>query len=359
MTTREKLLAGAMGLAAVGVVTYLAVNHVFLMPAADCEKQAADMADKLHHAQIEKGKESTYKAHLRELAGQSFGTEELHVLEEIRAAVTTILTLSGLSQQNLSLKPLTGARVPNVYKEIGWTVRARGKLSQVVSFLFLMSKETHLHRVDNVVVTPVPNSTDVELQVKYATLILETPSGEKLVTDEVPAVLEATLLETPERHQYEVVATRDLFRPYIPAQPKPPEAPPRGPVERPTPPSPEGRVRIVGLPTWGGKAEVLVTGAGGVVKNLAIGDELGGGKIVMVDYRPLPLPKNPQILSQSRVVFVVGSEYYAIELGQSLADKRPLGPDEVPAGLPKLAKPAPAAPETPAAPQNPAAQAKE
>ena len=36
-----------------------------------------------------------------------------------------------------------------------------------------------------------------------------------------------------------------------------------------------------------------------------------GGEIVMVDYRPLPLPKKPLIISNSRVIVRVGTDYWA------------------------------------------------
>ena len=345
MNKREKILAASAGLVAVVFVTYLAINRVFLIPAADCENQAKDLQEKIRLANAQKSKEDTYKAHLKELAGDSFGTDELKVIEQVRTVVTDVLTVSGLSAQNLSLKPLAGSRVPGVYKEVGWAVRARGKLPQVISFLYLMTKETHLHRVDNVVLTPVTGS-EVELQAKYATLLLESPKGEKLVTDEEPDLPNAALLESPDRQQYQVIASRDLFRPYMPAKAKPPEAPPPPPREQPPSPPPrgnEGRFRVVGLPTFNGQAEVAIKDFGNNKTTFyKPGDDLAGGKVVMVDYRPMPMPKKPEILSGSRVVLQVGNEYYAVELGQSLVEKRALTGDDVPPGLPKLESPPPA-----------------
>jgi hypothetical protein len=344
MNKREKILAASAGLVAVVFVTYLAINRVFLIPAADCENQAKDLQEKIRLANAQKGKEDTYKTHLKELAGDSFGTDELKVIEQVRTVVTDVLTVSGLSAQNLSLKPLTGSRVPGVYKEVGWAVRARGKLPQVISFLYLMTKEAHLHRVDNVVLTPVTGG-EVELQAKYATLLLEAPKGEKLVTDEEPDLPDASLLESPDRQQYQMIASRDLFRPYMQAKAKPPETPPQ-PREQPPSPPPrgnEGRYRVVGLPTFSGQAEVAIKDFGNNKTTFyKPGDDLAGGKVVMVDYRPMPLPKKPEILSESRVVLQVGSEYYAVELGQSLTEKRALTGDDVPPGLPKLESPPPA-----------------
>jgi hypothetical protein len=349
MTKREKALAAGAGLVVIIIVTALAVSKVFLEPAGRAEQQALELQEKLNRARVEQGKESVYKAHLKDLAAEAFGTDELRVSEQVRMVITDVLALSGLSSQNLSLKPLVGSRVPGVYREIGWSVRARGKQPQVISFLYLMSRDPHLHRLDNVVLAPVPSSTDVEVQVKYATLLLESPKGEKLAIDESPDVPpDASVLESPERQAYNVIVMRDVFRPYIQAKPQPqqpqPNDEPRRVAEPPRAGS-EGRYRVVGLPTWGGRTEVLVRdNSSGKVANFKAGDDLAGGKIVMVDYRMLPSPKNPEILSGSRVVLQIGSEYYAVELGQSLADKRTLAAGELPPGLPKIENPSPGGP---------------
>ncbi|MBE3069499.1 MAG: hypothetical protein IMZ66_04605 [Planctomycetes bacterium] len=350
MNNREKALAAVCGLAAVSLVTYMAINKVFIGPAADCEKQAADLKSKIERLETEKSKDKTHRARLANLARATYGTDEMRVTEQVRTRVTEVITLSGLSSQNLSMKPMIGSRVPGVYKEIGWTVRARGKLGQVISFLYLMSKEPHLHRLDNVILSPVPASQEVELQAKYATLLLEAPKGEKLVTGEVDELITAALLETPDRERYNVIATRDLFRPYIPGQPKPAEAPPETPrvrPEAPPPRTPDSRYRLVGLPLWGGKADVLIRDASsGKIAKYTSGDEFAGGRVVTVDYRPMPSPNNPEILSMSRVVLQIGGQYYALELGATLAEKHTLSPDQLPPGLPKL-EPVPAPATTP------------
>ena len=66
-----------------------------------------------------------------------------------------------------------------------------------------------------------------------------------------------------------------------------------------------------------------------------IGDDLAGGKIVMIDYRKMPFPKKPALLSQSRVILAIGEEYWAIERGNTLADKHKLVPEQLPENLAK------------------------
>ena len=65
------------------------------------------------------------------------------------------------------------------------------------------------------------------------------------------------------------------------------------------------------------------------------GDELAGGKIVMIDYRKMPFPQKPALLSQSRVILTIGEDYWAIERGNTLADIHKLAPGQLPEHLAK------------------------
>lgn len=353
MTRREAIMAAGAGIICVAFVSYLAINRVFLLPAEERVNQARDIQAKIDRAVAERKKEDAHKAHLKSLIERTFGNDELKVSEEVRSLITEVLSQSGVSAQNLSLKPLVGSRVPGVYKEIGWTVRVRGKLAQIINFLYLTAREPHLHRLDNLVLNPVPGGTDVELQVKYGTLVLEPPKGEKMPPIALAEGMDLPPLDAPERTQYNLIATRDLFRPYIPGQKRPqqeerpPRDEPRSPREAAPPRVPEGRYRVVGLPFWGGTPDIIVRDtSGNKVAKYKPGEELAGGKIVTVDYRPMPLPNKPEILSQSRVVLLIGGEYYAVELGSSLAEKHLLKPNELPPGLVRP-RPAPAAPVVP------------
>jgi hypothetical protein len=87
----------------------------------------------------------------------------------------------------------------------------------------------------------------------------------------------------------------------------------------------------VGLPSWAGEADVMVKDTQtGEVRAYKPGESLAGGRIVMVDYRPMPRPDNPELLCYSRVIVKIGPDYWAIDLGRSLADKRRLKDDDLP-----------------------------
>jgi len=338
MNTREKILAAAAGIVAVFFVTYLAIHRVFLMPAAQRFNRAHELMEKIDRARAEKAKEPSYKARLKELAGRAFGTDPLRVSERVRARLTDLLAASGLDTERLTLKPVVGARAPGIYREVGWLIQVRGKVARVVDFLYLVTREPHLHRLDNLIVTPVRGADEVELQAKYGTLVLEPKIVQGLETDTVEAEPPRAILADARRRQYDVIASRAFFRPYVPAPPPREGTPPQPSVpSSPPPPAPPpgGRYRVVSLSSLGGLPEVVVREAGtGALTRFKPGEDWGGGRIVLVDYRPMPHPENPDVLSMSRVVLRIGSEYYAVELGAYLAQKHRLVPDRLPPGLP-------------------------
>ena len=100
---------------------------------------------------------------------------------------------------------------------------------------------------------------------------------------------------------------------------------------------------MVGLPDWDNKHEVLVQdSASQQLRIYKAGDALGGGTVQMIDYRFLPSPANPQILSPSRVILKVGPDFWAIELGQAVTEKRRLKRDQLPPQLQSAPTTAPA-----------------
>jgi len=161
--------------------------------------------------------------------------------------------------------------------------------------------------------------------------VMDLKPDEKLVTDQVSTIAPVKL-DTEARKLYEPIAVRDLMRPYIrrPAAPPPspvasaPRQSPGPPTPAPSPSSPSS-FRVVGLPDWTDDQEVLVTDSvSRQIRSYKAGDTLGGGVIAGIDYRPMPSKANPKLLSPSRVILKVGPDYFAVELGENLADKRRL-----------------------------------
>ena len=105
-----------------------------------------------------------------------------------------------------------------------------------------------------------------------------------------------------------------------------------------TAPGPE-TFKIVSLSNWGGSEPEVLVFDSTAQKTLRFkpGDTWGGGVIAMVDYRMMPHPTK-QRNSESRVILRIGAEYWAIELGQTLAEKHKLSAAQLPEQLAKLGK---------------------
>ncbi len=94
---------------------------------------------------------------------------------------------------------------------------------------------------------------------------------------------------------------------------------------------------MVSLSEWQGRPEVHVRDlTNQSLASYGQGDDLAGGKIVAVDYRSLPHPAKPGLQSHSRVIVKIGEAFWAVERGQTLADKRQLAAEQLPEKLSKL-----------------------
>jgi hypothetical protein len=360
MKKREKILAAVAGSVVGVLLASLAFYNFVIVPGRDYQDKADKLRADIHKAEDEKNKEPSYRARFKEIAGETLGTDENKVKEQLRARIAEDLIASGMSAANMSLKSTTG-RLAGVYKEVGWQVRARGKDTEVVKFLFLMSREAHIHRVDSLSLTPVASSNELEVSVKYATLMLDTPPGEK-APDTGKVIDKPAIKVLDDKEQlalYDGIVKRALFRPYIQAVPQiarvtpPPDPNPRQPNPRPPvdpviPPTkapPPPRYRLSALPAADTSPEVWVSDTtSGKTISYKPGDMLAaaGGRIVTVDYRPLPKSKDPWAPdSPSRVVLLVNNEYYSVECGAYLTQMRKMTDDQLPPGVPKLPPPPP------------------
>lgn len=345
---REKIVAISAGAFIAVVVIYGAVSKMLLSPAASLDSRAAELRRKNSDLERENLKKSTLLANLRDMAHHSFGNDELRTSELMRALLVEMLEAADISGERLRLQPVVGGRLPGVYKEIGWVVNAHGKLSQVVTFLYLLSEDPHLHRLDGLSLKPMGRG-EVHLGVKYSTLVVEPVKGESMPSTQIAAVSLSEILGNPKRKAYDVIADRDLFRPYIKRAAVPMESV-EGPAHSPGRGGGEAaspwvaKMKVVGLPTWGGQHDVYVQDpASNRVVKYKPGDALAGGTVLMVDYRVIPSPAKPGEKSYSRVILLIDGKFWAVELGQALADRRRLAPEELPDEIRKVCETQPAA----------------
>jgi len=192
-------------------------------------------------------------------------------------------------------------------------------------------------RVENITMLPVGGTADVRVDFQFLSLVVgaaKLARQEELKTREV----RGETLQSEERSLFTSITKRAFFLPYQ-KKPDPPPAPPTSP--KPAPPSapqPPGleTYKIVSLSEWQGRPEIMVLDTNqNKTVNYKPGDDMAGGRIVMIDYRKMPFPEKPALLSQSRVILAIDEGYWAIERGNTLADKHKLTPEQLPAKLAK------------------------
>jgi len=348
MNKRQRTLLIAAGACAGLVLLYMIVNQLFLAPAADLDAQAAKLLTDANRLTAENAKKDMYVAKLRSYASRTLGTNDLLVDQQVEEKLRHLVQRSGLDPQNLDIKSANIVRKKDAYREINRNVMVQGKLDRIVNFLYLLKCEPQLQKLSNVSIGPSKlRPGEIDLQLRYSTLVLDTPPGVTISTGSPPATQPADL-NSDDRAVYNVIVARDVFRPYIPKPETPVVAVTPTPVARtetptPTPPKYERRVhklKVVDLSAYfADEPSVAVTdSATDQTRRYKLGEELSGGKIVMVDYRLLPVPQNPpnpnphgvEVFSPSRAILQFEREYWAVELGQSIDERRKLKYEDLP-----------------------------
>ena len=336
MIDRQRLIpmgiAGLLGAA----MAYMMLNALLISPARELGARSERLRRDIGYRGDELSAYTARARRLPSLAAQTFGHNGDLASEQVRARLVTLIQRSGLPADAMSLKPITGARVKDYYAEVGWSLSVRGRLEQAVNLLYLLDAEPYLHRVETLSLSPMGEGEQVDLKLRFTTIVLPAEEDRALAAGEFASADAAADLGGEARGRYTGVAQRDLFRPYRPpvvTRPPPRQAPPPA-ASPPPPPDPSRRMKVVALPDWGGECEVSVLDTQrSKVITYKLGESLAGGRIVMIDYREMPMPGNEDVLSGSRVILADGSQYWAIELGQMLSQKRLLDAAQLPPGL--------------------------
>lgn len=334
MNRREKLLLGMVG-GLVGVfVVVFGLRAFLLKPVQEVEKRTAGLREKLEKIKADRRAFFTAEDQVKNMTLRTFADTIDQASAKSGEMVTRQILFSGLQETEFTRLPV-GPRKLKGANEIGWSVQGEGPLANVVNLVYLLQESPWLHRVDKLVMSDGDGPGMVKVHFLYLTLVMD-PAPEVNRKD----LVSKASLESPGRQLFDAMIQRDILRPYIKRPPPPPPPPSPGdpsvkPGSRPGPPGPE-TFRVVSLSEWQGEPEVHVRD---LVNQRTLrfkpGDSLAGGIIVMVDYRPLPLPGGSGLQSNSRVILRIGNDLWAIDRGRTLADKRKLGPKEMPAELAK------------------------
>ena len=337
MNPRERILALIVAVLVIVGIGYMGVNRLLISPASKLDRQAEELQGKIERM---KERKSTYQVQARrfgDLAAKALGGDENRTSELVQARLFTLLELCGISGESVSLTPQSPKKVTETEKEVSWVVSADGTLEQLIDLFYLLNAEPYLQRVENLSIREIRRKGPLRMRLRYITLVLGPMKGEE-VTDGASLVeVPPRDLDSEDREIYDVIAQRDLFRPFIERMVA---AKPDEPSKSSKPhKSPDLDCRVVSLTTWGGQQEVHVReNATGEVEIYKPGESLGNTKIIFIDYRIMPMPNKPDILSGSRVIIEIDRTYWAVELGQNFNEKRKLSDDQIPPELAAEAK---------------------
>ncbi|MDP6893581.1 MAG: hypothetical protein QF731_10415 [Verrucomicrobiota bacterium] len=249
--------------------------------------------------------------------------------------LTNIIKQSGLNETEFSrrpydLKPIVGFSGNHVIT-IAHIVSGTGSTKKIIDLLFLLQNDPHIQRVENISLSPISGTTNVRVNFQFISLLINSKYGDYKGTNSPPI---NPSIKSEARDLYAGITKRALFLPYQKKPPAPPTPSKKPKTNRtPPPPGPES-YKVVSLSQWKGKQEVMIYNtAKNETKSYKLGDSLAGGTIVMIDYRQMPFPKKPELLSQSRVIVSIKTDYWAIERGNTMADIYKLTPEQLPEKL--------------------------
>lgn len=332
MNQRERILAASVGGLVLLFGGFFAIRSFVLKPVLEVRRNITATREKLDKIKADQRAFFAAEDNLKLIAARTFADTVDQAAAKSGEILTRTIADARLAESEFT-RSFFGPRKLRGAQEIGWNVQGEGSLTNIVHLLYLLNDSPWVHRLEGLSVSPGTRPGDVRVTFSYLTLVL----------DPAPDVTRKDLsgkltLDSPDRALLNPITARDFFRPYIKRPPQPPGSTPgaqpnpavAGP---PRPPGPEA-FRIVSLSEWQGQPEIHVRdSAAQRTLRFKPGDEMAGGTIVMVDYRPLPVASLPGLLSHSRVILRIGSEYWAIERGRTFADKRRLGPAELPTPL--------------------------
>lgn len=344
MTVRDQKILVIVLAAAIGLfILYVAVDTLWFSRVKALDDEAAGLDKEIR--QVTAANKMAAE-HIRRLEGYSsrmIQANESQASGMLASTVSRLLADSHMDGQLQAAQP-DSKSVGGNYKEIGQTIHIQGKLEHVIDFLYLLDAQPFLHRTDNLTVNRNLSSGSADVTFHYSVLI---PDYKKkpIIGQPTTDLAAPENLNTPQRRQYDVIASRDLQRPYVKriveavVTPPPTPFPTRGPAPTPPPPR-QQEFNVCGLSTWpGGEQDIVLRSTrDNEVRHFKPGDKLpNGAEAVMIDYRPMPAPDSrpdaPKPNSSSRLIMKIGQEFWSVEIERNLSDKRPMNAEQLPPPL--------------------------
>ncbi len=342
MNKRTRLLAfAALGLAGL-IVLFAGLRASIVRPLRTIDDQIVQLRLKLQSVDGERKAYLAADDQVRAAAPTLFGATAEAAEARLGTLLTTLLQQTGLRESDFSRVPAARRRLPGA-EEVGWTVQGEGTTAQLVDLLYLLQSQPQRQRVDSLALSPANEGRRLRIRFRYLTPVLNPAPP-------IPPNLSLPnpTLDSTNRRPYDAIARRDLLRPFDPdSTPPPASRSPEGPGPSP---GEDSQLRVVSLSSWGTPPEAhLLDTRTQQTRALRPGDALLDGTLAAIDYRPLPAPGKAGLLAYSRLILKRGEEFWAVDNGQLLSDRRRFNLEDLPASL---APTAPAATNAPTQPSS-------
>jgi len=308
----------------------LLVKFAFLDPLRRMDRDNAALQDQLDKYAGDRRGYFADEDRLKAIVARTFSDDVDLASAKSGALITRELLRCSLPESSFTRLPL-GPKKLRGAQEIGWNIQGDGPLERVIDLLYVLDQSPYVHRLDNLSLSPTEGADHVKVRFNFMTLVITAVPDAEIAPQEHRPDLAGT-----DRQRYAGIITRNLLKPYTPPPPPEPAPTPPTPEPPPTTPSAPGpeTFRVVSLSEWEGRPEIHVRDlTRQETMRYKTGDQLAGGKVVMVDYRALPKPGAEGLKSYSRVILQIGTEFWAIESGHTFAQKYRLEPAQLPPAL--------------------------
>lgn len=115
----------------------------------------------------------------------------------------------GFEQPNVDSGEVTARRGSGkdvVFRRLGTTIRGRGTLAQLTDFMYDFYRANHLHQVQRLAITPVPNTGKLDLSLSIEALVLPQADRQDRLSDQ-----ESNRLAFADRDAYVSIVQRNVF----------------------------------------------------------------------------------------------------------------------------------------------------
>ena len=327
----KKILIVITCLISIAILVDKAIIPWIFDPVKKLEQATANRKKQINNLNKLKKQADQNRKYLAKLNTKSFANNTAEAIALMGEHLTKIIKQCKLNETEFSRRPFEPkAIVKNGPKPIGYIVSGAGSLKKVTDLLFLLQNDLHIKRIENIALSPISGTTNVRVNFQFISLVIGTKYGSFKSTNTLP---DKPIIKSKSRDLYTGITKRALFLPYQKKAPRPPTQKKKPKSNRVPPPGPE-TYKVVSLSQWKGQQEIMIFNTiKNETKSYKLGDSLAGGKIVMIDYRQIPFPKKPDLLSQSRVILSIKNNYWAIERGNTMADIYKLTLEQLPQKL--------------------------